>query len=306
MYRVIVFFLSFLFISPAFSQAWKRQRTEIVGGLGISSFLGDLGGSAKEGGSYGPQDLDFAKSGFAIGGGMRYFLRNNMALKGGLTFGLVQGDDAQSQNATRNSRGLKFRSIIVELSGQYEFFFLSERSKGMYRLRGSRGLKNLKMDAYLFVGLGLFYFNPQNEKDGEWHNLQPLGTEGQTAGNGSKYSRIQGAVPLGIGFRKKINREISIGLEFGIRMTTTDYIDDVSGTYYHRDAIKAANGSNGDLASYFSNPQSDEVWPSVTYGQDGSFTLQQRGDPSQNDTYTFSMITVSYKISARKRSLPKF
>ena len=97
---------------------------------------------------------------------------------------------------------------------------------------------------------------------------------------------------------------MSIGLEFGVRMTTTDYIDDVSNTYYHRDAIKNANG---DLAEYFSNPNDDAVWPSFTYSQDGSsFTLQQRGDPSQNDTYMFSLVTLSYKMRRARRSLPKF
>ena len=280
---------------------------ELVGGIGLSSFLGDLGGSSAEGGNYGPSDLDFNKSGFAIGGGFRYYMRRNMAAKGSLTYGMVYGDDAQSQNPTRNERSLKFRSMIVEVSTQFELYFLSERTKGMYRLKGSRGLKKLKFDGYVFAGLGLFFFNPKNEMDGKWHALQPLGTEGQTAGNGSKYSRIQGTVPLGIGFKKKIGRKLSLGLEFGVRMTTTDYIDDVSGTYYHRDAIRAANGGNADVADYLSNPRSDADWPSVTYSQDGTnFTLQQRGDPSQNDTYMFSMININYKLRRQKRSMPKF
>lgn len=304
--RIIIFLLSSSFVSTAFSQAWKRQRAEVVGVVGMSSFLGDLGGSASEGGGYGPQDLDFSKSGFAIGGGYRYLLRSNMAVKGSLNFGMVYGDDAESQNPTRQARGLKFRSIILELSGQYEFYFLSERTKGMYRLRGAKGLKKLKLDGYLFVGLGVFFFNPQGEMDGKWHSLQPLGTEGQTSGNGSKYSLIQGATLFGLGFKKKVTRDISIGLEFGVRMTTTDYLDDVSGTYYHRDAIRDANGGNADVADYLSNPQDDAVWPSVTYGQDGSFTLQQRGDPSNNDTYFFSLITVNYKLTRKRRSLPKF
>jgi len=305
--RIGIFISVFLFTSTAYSQAWKRERVELSGAVGMTSFLGDLGGSASEGGNYGPKDLDFASSSIALGGAYRYYLRRNMAAKGTLTLGMVEGDDAQSQNPTRLARGLKFRSIIVEISAQYEFYFFSERTKGMYRLRGAKGIKKLKFDGYLFVGIGLFYSNPQNIKDGKWTSLQPLGTEGQTSGNGSKYSRVQGSVPLGIGFKKKINRNFSIGLEFGVRLTTTDYIDDVSTTYWHRDAIRAANGSNADLAEYFSNPNDDSVWPSVTYSQDGeNFTLQQRGDASQNDTYMFSMITVNYRWRKRRRSMPKF
>ena len=298
--------LLFSFLT-ANSQAWKRERTEISGGLGAVSFLGDLGGSSSEGGNYGPQDMDISATRYVINGSYRYYLRRNMAVRGSLSYAQLNGDDANSNNETRKSRGLKFRSPLIEVAAIYEFYFLSERTKGMYRLRGSRGLKKLKMDGYIFAGLGLFYFNPKGEANGEWHALQPLGTEGQTAGNGSKYSRIQGTVPLGIGFKKKIDRQLSLGLEFGVRMTTTDYIDDVSDTYYHQYAIRDANGSDGDLAAYLANPNENNGWPSVTYSQDGSVSeYQQRGDPKNNDTYMFATLSINYKIKRRRRSMPKF
>ena len=307
MQKIALLVVSIFITSALYSQAWQRERQEVVGGAGITSFLGDLGGSSAEGGNYGPKDLDFSTTGPAIWGGYRYYLRRIMAVKGTLSYGMVYGDDAESQNTTRKARGLKFRSMILEVSGQFEFYFLTERTKGMYRLRGKKGLSSLKFDGYLFVGLGVFYYNPKGEYNGEWHALQPLGTEGQTSGNGSKYSRIQGSLPIGIGFKKKVSRKMSIGLEFGLRMTTTDYIDDVSGTYWHRSEIRKANGSNADMADYLSNPRPDSEWPSVTYSQDGkNFVLQQRGDPSNNDTYMFSTFTVSYKLRRRRRSMPKF
>ena len=304
---------SSLFITLLFScilaqsQAWKRERIEFVGGIGASNFLGDLGGSASEGGNYGPKDLDFSSSRYAVNASLRYYIRSNMAIRTSLTYARLSGDDAQSANPTRNARGLKFRSPLIEVSGLYEFFFLTEKTKGMYRLKGSRGLRKLKMDAYVFAGLGFFYFNPKNEMDGKWYALQPLGTEGQTAGHGNKYSRIQGTVPIGIGFRKKIQRQFSLGLEFGLRMTTSDYLDDVSGTYYEQDKIRAANGDMGDVAAYLANPNENNGWPSVTYNQDGSVSAyQQRGNPNNNDTYMFGMLTLSYKLKPKRRSLPKF
>ena len=94
-------------------------------------------------------------------------------------------------------------------------------------------------------------------------------------------------------------------------MTTSDYLDDVSDTYYEQDKIKAANGSNGDLAAYLANPSENnpppDEWPSVTYSQDGTVSeYQQRGDPSNNDTYMFATVTLSYKIKRKRRSMPKF
>ena len=304
-YSLIVAFILVSF--SAHSQAWKRERMEVSGALGISNFLGDLGGSASEGGGYGPKDMDFSSSRFVINGNFRYYMRRNMAARASLSYAMVAGDDAESANETRRARGLNFRSDLVELSAIYEFYFLSERTKGMYRLRGRKGLRNLKLDGYLFAGLGLFYFNPKGEANGEWHALQPLGTEGQTAGNGSKYSRVQGCIPFGVGFKKKVGRRASLGLEFGIRMTTTDYIDDVSDTYYHQNAIRAANGDNGDLAAYLANPNENNGWPSVTYNSDGSVSeFQVRGDPKNNDTYMFGTISFNYKLKKKRRSLPKF
>ncbi len=307
MIRASLILVLLMAFSSANSQNWKRERVELVGGLGASNFLGDLGGGSSEGGSFGPKDLNFTATRFVINGSYRYFLRRNMAARASLTYAQISGDDADSRHSTRKARGLKFRSPIIEAVGIYEFYFLSERTKGMYRLKGSRGLKKLKLDGYVFVGLGFFYFNPKGEYEGKWHALQPLGTEGQTAGNGSKYSRIQGIMPFGIGFKKKIDKKISLGVEIGVRMTTTDYLDDVSGTYYDQSKIIAANNGDGKMAAYLANPNENSDWPSVTYNRDGSVSeYQQRGDPDNNDTYMFATLSLNYKIRRRRRSMPKF
>ena len=314
MHKITLIIISLMLFSEVYSQNWKRERMEIGGHAGVTSFLGDLGGSSDEGGNYGPKDLDFAATGYVIGGAFRYYLRPNMAAKANLSFAQVSGDDKNSANETRRARDLNFRTQIVELSVQYEFYFLSERTKGMYRLRGSKGLRKLKLDGYLFMGLGAFYYNPQGKANGEWHSLRNIGTEGQTAGNGSKYSVVAGALLGGIGFKKKINRKISIGLEMGVRFTTSDYIDDVSGTYYEIDKIRAANPDDPDLAAQLANPNQTQAggpakndWPSVTYNQDGTVAeYQQRGDPDNNDTYMFTALTFTYKIVRKRRSMPKF
>lgn len=308
MLRLSLFIIAILVFSLSFGQSWKRERIEVGGGIGVSNFLGDLGGSGSEGGSYGPRDIDGSSSRYAFSAWYRYYLRRNIAARLTLTYAKVSGDDAESQNPTRQARGLKFRAPVWELSGQVEYYFMSESTKGLYRLKGRKGLGSLKMDGYIFLGIGLFYFNPKGQAaDGSWHALQPLGTEGQTSGNGSKYGRIQGCIPMGIGFKKKISRKMSIGLEFSVRMTTTDYLDDVSGKYWEQHLIRDANGDNGDLATYLANPNDQNGWPSVTYSQDGTISeYQQRGDPSNNDTYMFGLITVNYKLTRRRRSLPKF
>ena len=314
MHKISFFIIVIFLYIDCFSQNWKRQRLGVGGQIGVTNFLGDLGGSADEGGGYGPKDIDFGSSSFVFGGSIRYFMRSNMAAKVNLNFAQIKGDDAKSANPTRNARGLSFRTQIIELSVQYELYFLTERTKGMYRLKGARGLRKLKFDGYLFVGLGALYYNPQGYADGQWHNLRKIGTEGQTSGKGSKYGLIAGCIPMGLGFKKKINRKMSIGLEMGVRFTTSDYIDDVSGYYQEPDKIKEANPSKAETAAKLANPNqtsnggtANNNWPSVTYNQDGSISeYQVRGNPDNNDTYMFTTLTFSYKLQRKRRSMPKF
>ena len=315
MRRIPLVLFIILVYSSSFAQNWKRQRLEWGAQAGVTSFLGDLGGGASEGGGYGPKDLDIASTSWAIGGSFRYYMRANMAAKANLYIAQVTGHDQNSANPTRKARNLNFRTQIIELSVQYELYFLTERAKGMYRLRGARGLKKLKLDGYLFAGIGAFYYNPQGYADGAWHNLREIGTEGQTSGKGSKYSVIAACLPVGVGFKKKINRKMSLGLEIGVRFTATDYIDDVSGYYQEPDEIRNANPGQPNTAAKLANPNHTtnngtvtNNFPSVTYNQDdGSVAeYQVRGNPDNNDTYMFTTLTFTYKIQRKRRSMPKF
>ena len=303
--RIICVLVFLTFISTVGkAQRWKRERIEFVGGIGITNFLGDLGGSRLEG-TNGLKDFDVQSSRYAIGAGYRYFLKENMAVRGNLMYLKVSGDDKYAKNEVRNARGLKFRSPIIELSAQYEYYFLQEKSKGMYRLRGVKGIRKIKLDAYAFLGVGAFWFNPKGELDGKWYALQPLGTEGQGIREDlDKYSRIAFTFPAGIGIKKKVGRRWSIGMEMSMRITTTDYLDDVSGTYYENHLIRE---KYGDVAAELANPPGVDNFLDVSYNPDDTVAeRQQRGDPSDNDTYMFLMFNANYKFYKRRRSLPKF
>mgnify|MGYP001954824861 CR=1 FL=1 len=103
------------------------------------------------------------------------------------------------------------------------------------------------MDIYIFGGVGLMYFNPKGLDDsGQWVKLQPLGTEGQGLnGEPDKYNRVTFTIPYGIGIGKSIDRYWGINVEFTMRQTFTDYIDDVSGNYYGRQRLYNAKIAEG-------------------------------------------------------------
>ncbi len=288
------------------AQNWKRTRQEVSAGVGISNFLGDLGGGLEDG-TNGLKDFNLGATRYAFNLSYRYLLKSNLAAKGSFTYAKISGDDSHSDNPIRNVRNLKFRAPIFELSMQAEYYFLREKSRGIYRLKKPRGFGKLKMDGYLFGGVGVTYFNPKNEVDGEWHALQPLGTEGQgiAGGPGDKYSRVAAVFPIGFGFKKSINKRYSIGLECGMRVTSTDYLDDASGTYFENHLIEA---EYGEIAAQLAHPTTDPInFPDVTYNADGTVVeRQQRGNPNNNDTYMFAIVSVHYKLKKRRRNLPKF
>jgi len=283
---------------------WKRTRYEVVGGLGVTGFMGDLGGGS--GSSHFISDFDFTSQRYVLSGGLRYKLYEPLAVKATLSYGQLYGADSKSKDIYRLDRNLTFRSPLLELAAQLEYSIIKEPINNSYNLRRRRkfSFRNIHVNTYLFAGVAGFYFNPKGEtSDGDWVKLQPLGTEGQGLVEGrEKYSRVQLAIPFGVGFKYNLNRKISIGLEYGARLTFTDYIDDVSTTYIDNDWLASVNPLAAEMAdrSIQTNDNSDPL-PNVTYGAG-----DQRGEAKYKDYYMFTMVTIAYKLRTGRNGLPKF
>jgi hypothetical protein len=280
-----------------YSQKWKKDRKEIVITLGGTNFLGELGGRNQIG-SDGIMDFDLPSTSLVGGLGYRYKLYKKIAVKGNLYFGYLKGDDKLTDEPFRNNRGLNFRSMIIELSGQVEYLIFKAREGHRYNLKGIKGWKNIHTEFYGFVGVGGFYFNSKANYNGDWYSLKKLNTEGQgLTPTRKEYSSFQVCIPYGLGVKFAIDRKWSVGIEYGIRKTWTDYIDDVSTTYYNPEEL-TQNG--GPAAALCGNP-SDPNGPLYSSTAPG----QQRGDPRDKDSYMFGTITVFYKIP-KGFNLPKF
>jgi hypothetical protein len=276
-----------------YSQRWKKQRFQVAYGIGSATFLGELGGANDVGSNF-VRDLDVASTRPSTSILLRYRLTQKIALRGSFSLGYVSGADSLTEEYFRNQRNLSFRSPILELSGQLEYNIVKEKDARRYSLRGVRGASAFSPNIFLFVGLGGFYFNPQAEYQGHWVNLQPLGTEGQNIEDiptRKPYSRFSICIPYGIGMRVPINRSFSIGLEFGVRKTFTDYLDDVSTTYVDNNFLRQYGDKVADLADRSGLP-----YPGYT----------QRGDPTDKDSYAFMFVSLYYKIKVGRRSLPSF
>lgn len=284
-------------VDAQYQYQWRRYRKELVGGIVASNFLGDLGG-ANVIGSNGLRDLDWPATRPGGSFGYRYRTGKSNAVKGMLHIAYLSGDDQKTQERFRNNRNLNFRTPIIELSGQFEWLLTRQREGHRYKLKGVQGWRHISFESYVFIGAGLMWFNPQGRyTDGNWVNLKPLNTEGQgLAPTRKPYHRVQPVIPVGLGIKYAVNPQWSVGIEYGIRKTFTDYIDDCSSTYYDNNAIREAYG---DIAAYFADPNLGKI-PGQTNPN------LQRGDPTDNDTYMFAEITVYYKLQGRGFSMPKF
>lgn len=289
-----IFFPLVALLLPAMvsAQQWKKTRTEVMLGLGAANILGDLGG-ADQIGTHLMKDLELSLTKPAVSIGYRYKLSPTMALRSYTSWMQLAGNDQLTAEPARNNRNLSFRSNVFETFATFEFSIIEEKLKGRYAKRG----KKFPLNVYVYGGVGFFYFNPKAQLDGKWYALKPLGTEGQGLPDGpEEYQLVQITVPLGIGLKYPINKEWSVGLEYCLRTTFTDYIDDVSTVYYDRDAIRAARG---DLAYYFADPTTNKI-------EGGTNPGQKRGDADYNDSYLTAQLFVSYKITRASKSRVKF
>ncbi len=306
MQKLFTLLLALILLAFDASAQRKKQRfldkCEVTYGIGFSNFLGELGG-ANQIGTDGLRDLEFIMTRPAFNLGFRYRKNPYISFKTNITYGRVSGRDSLTLEPFRRNRNLSFRSPILEWSIQGEFSLLQLRStKSRYKLQGVRGRSGLDLNVYLFGGVGLFYFNPQAKLGNRWWNLQPLGTEGQgIKATREKYSRVSVCIPLGFGFRVPLpDKNWTIGFEFGMRKTFTDYIDDVSSTYFSPTLIFDAYGPVAAALSNRANPNSPDFIPG------SALNGQQRGDPTDNDAYMFGIITLNYRLKAGKSVLPKF
>ncbi len=271
--------------------AWKKFRREVVFQIGAAGFLGDLGGRDKTGTDYSPVDLEFALTRPAVSAGYRMKFNKNINWFSSINYLVLAGDDKLTNEIYRNNRNLNFKTNVFELSTRIEFGISSFRRTGVYSLKKSLGRmsKRQALELIGFVGVGAFYFNPKgkNPETGKWEKLHKLHTEGQGLPGGPKqYKRVSISLPIGICVHYMLDKLWSVGLEFSYRKTFTDYIDDVSTTYYDKTALQEAYGETSVLMS---DPNKGDIYGASSPNADGS--RAQRGD-IQKDSYATIQITV--------------
>lgn len=249
------------------SKAQFLARSEIGLFLGGSNYMGDLNNLSPLG--------TVSPAGGLI---YRYTINSRWVIKADALYGWLKGGNPD----IIEMRNLSFKSYIFEGSIQMEFNFLPYYT-GDVRDRWA---------PYLFAGVGFFSFNPKAYYDGVWYDLNKLGTEGQGSAqyqDRKPYSLVQLSIPMGIGFKFSIAKNISLGVEYGIRKTFTDYIDDVSKTYVEPNVL---SGTNGQMSVILSDRTNELPGYEGIYNVPGS----DRGNAALDDWYAFFGVTLTFSM----------
>ena len=252
--------ITFIIIMVVAGMGLQAQKTMEVGLFGGGSYyLGDLNPT-----------MHFMLTKPAYGAVARLNLDSRWAVKLSGYRGAIAGDDNIS-NAVEG-RELKFQSDITDISAVIEFNFFN------YITGSTRNF----IAPYIFGGISYVFFSP--EADGV--KLRDLGTEGQNVGfdERSRYQTNQIAIPFGFGFKYSLNKRLGFAIEWGLRKTFTDYLDDVSTTYY----LNGESISPSNTAEILSDPTRSHN------------AYEARGNSSTNDWYAFFGISLTYKFRLGK------
>jgi hypothetical protein len=159
------------------------------------------------------------------------FYRSNLSpvvsFRAGITGGKLGATEKPIDNFTA-TRNASFNIFLFEASTVMEYHFLNWRETKRF----------VRFTPYLFAGLAVFGMAGQEQKNAE-------------------YSTVQASVPFGGGIKYVYNPKWYLSLEFGIRKTWFDHLDDIS---------------DGDIR-YKTNTQ--------------------HGNPNDNDNYYFLGITLT-------------
>lgn len=284
---------------------WRLNRHQLELGLGVTNFLGDLGGK-DDIGTNDFQDLELPMTRFGLTFGYKYTLYKKLHLRTDFSYGTLAGDDKLTKEPFRENRNLHFRSRVFELAAMLEFEIPINLKRGhIYDIKGVKGWKNKGSSLYIFAGIGGFHYNPKAYVDSNWVALRPLRTEGQgLPGGPERYKKLGFCIPVGFAISKRVTHQMSLALEANFRFTNTDYIDDVSTDYYnpYEIALYAPDGYE-DVAAYLSNPALGK--PEGGLSNRVTANGQQRGDVKDDDAYMFVLLKAQYLIERNQQVAKK-
>ena len=253
--------------------------------ISVSSQIKEFGLFA--GGAYYRGELNrthFSQADYSIGGIFKQdFPNDRISLRFQLLFNQLKADDFKSESVHQLNRNLSFKSSVIEFGPVLEIDFFKFHPGQNNPAKAAFGTP------YFMGGINFMRMNPKTLHNGEWIELQPLGTEGQGTllSSQKKYSLNQIVIPFGIGIKVNLSHHSSFSIEYSFRKTFTDYLDDVSGLYPNLGDLEFESGKLArELSDRARTPKGVNQ---TSYGL-------QRGNPADKDWYSVFGFSITYEF----------
>ncbi len=229
------------------------------------SELGVFGGVSYYNGELNP-NKPFLLSKPAYGLVYRYNLNTRLALRLNLLEGTLQGNGSNAFIPVIASES--FMTKIDELSVQMEFNYFKYFT----------GSKLSFASPYVFAGYGIFMFDPTIDRPDPLNEFPFVWRSQWESAEGGTRKKFASAIPFGIGFKYSVSHLISLSAEWGMRKTFT--------------LLRNTKGYNHNTADYI-----DDIHVLRDEGSE-----IQRGNPNDNDWYSFAGAMITVKLIPRKRA----
>lgn len=272
MQHAIIMRKSFVLLLLIASASCFSQPIRMNFMAGVANYNGEL--QAKK--------FTFNQARSVFGMGVTFDITNQLLLRGEYNFAKLGADDKFGQYPTRN---LNFKTFIQEFDLIAEYNF--------------RDLYDRKVTPYVFGGVGVFKFSPYTTDAlyGKVY-LSSLGTEGQGLPqypDRTLYKTTQFNVPMGGGLKYALSNDVQVGVEYGLRILFTDYLDDVSTTYADQNILRNARGPVAVALAF----RGDELKPNPRqYPNAGAI----RGSAKAKDMYYYALARISIRLNWQEAS----
>jgi hypothetical protein len=207
-----------IFVQLSEAQLWKLKRIELTGGLGTTTFFGDVGGYSHGENWAGLKDITFLQTRYNLSFNIKYRIAQNVNIRLGLSGGIMHATDQRGSN---ENRGFEVTTTFLEpvLLGEYYILRNSAENSYLFNKGRKKGLIGIlrSLDFYAFSGIGglNYYLNP-NDK------LRPYVTT---------MKDFVPIVPLGIGGNFSAYPSLNLGAELGFRYAFSDNLDGYTSQY---------------------------------------------------------------------------
>lgn len=235
---------------------------------GAANYMGDLSNNSRT--------VFIKETNLAGGAFIRYNVHELATVRLGANYTTLTGHDQNAPDSELQGRNLNFSSPVIDIALIGEFNILGYQPYNLYR----------PFSPYLFVGIGMFTYDPSTLYEGEKVKLRPLGTEGQgNADRPAPYGKTGISIPFGFGFKYALSDKINLGFELGARRTNTDYLDDVSSIFVDPQTLSPTSAALSNRSGEIPGNDLSRYSPGMA-----------RGDNKAKDWFFIAGLTISYNF----------